>query len=65
MGDRTSPLAKVVSSRAEACPEAARAHAQRAWRETGLVLINPAWLLGDDRQALIRLAEKVHGARRA
>lgn len=43
----------------------ARSAARAAYHDSGLVLINPDWLASwVDRQALIVLADKVHGKRR-
>jgi hypothetical protein len=45
-------------------PIAARRMAGEAWRNTGLILINPEWLGEWDRKQAIILAEKLHGRRR-
>lgn len=60
-----SALAPYANSMREPDPAAAREKARRAYHESGLILINPAWLNSwDDRKQLEILAEKVHGKRR-
>lgn len=61
---RSSLAAHITSGDGDAA-ERARKVAKECYHETGIVLINPDWLPGWlERQQLIMLAEKVHGARR-
>lgn len=61
-----SSLARHVGSMRDPDVVNARRAARQAFHETGLVLINPEWLASwVDRQALVVLAEKVHGKRKA
>lgn len=60
-----STLAPFAHLSREPDPAAARRMAGEAWRNTGLILINPEWLAEWDRQQAIILAEKLHGKRRA
>lgn len=65
MNQPRSPLAKFAHLMQEADESHARAAAAAAWKEAGLVLINPEWLHSFiDRQQLIILAEKMYGKRR-
>lgn len=59
-----STLAPFARLGHEPDPAAARIAARQAWREHGLILINPSWLpsWADRKQAEI-LAEKIHGKR--
>lgn len=42
----------------------ARSAAGTAWRDHGIILINPAWLGWAERQQVINIADKLHGKRR-
>lgn len=61
-----SSLASIAARCRDPDPAAARRAARAAWHESGLILINPAWLNGwaDRRQAEL-LAEKLFGKRKA
>lgn len=65
MNSPRSCLAAVAHLGREPDPAEARRLARAAWQNTGLILINPAWLpsWADRKQAEI-LAEKIHGKRR-
>lgn len=65
MNRPTSPLARFASLMQETDESHARAAAAAAWKEGGIVLINPEWLRSwADQQQLIILAEKMYGKRR-
>lgn len=65
MGNLRSPLASVAGASKVIDPANGRKAAREAWMESGIVLINPAWLVKcEDRAALNALAIMVHGERR-
>lgn len=59
-----SPLGSVVGPTGASTPEEVRAMAKRAWHSGKTAMISLDWLTCQtDRDALIRLADKVHGRR--
>jgi len=60
-----SPLAPFARLMNDPHDVHARLAAKQAWQNTGLILINPAWLGWVDRQQAVILAEKLHGKRKA
>ncbi len=59
-----SPLAPYAASMRDPDPANARRAAAKAWKDTGLILINPEWLASwADRKQAELLAEKLFGAR--
>lgn len=60
-----SSLARLAAGCREPDPANARKAARAAWQRDGLILINPAWLVGwTDRKQAELLAEKLHGKRK-
>jgi len=60
-----SSLASIASRCREPDPAAARRAARAAWHDSGIILINPAWLPGwADRKTVELMAEKLHGKRK-